>query len=251
MDELSCQNARIYIDALIDGELKGPAQAALQEHLQGCAECRVLLESRRQLVAKLQTLQEPALESGLRSRIMANLPAEPRRPAWQPALRWAAPLALAASLGLFFFMPRGNAVTDEMLSAHLRSLTPGHLIDVESSNSHVVKPWFNGKLALSPPVPDLAEEQFPLVGGRLDYVGDTTAACLIYLRARHVINLCLWPLGPNAPKPPASAERGGFHMIAFEVAGQQAVAVSDVNRPELEQFKQLWLARAQDPANNH
>ena len=56
---------------------------------------------------------------------------------------------------------------------------------------------------------------------------------------------------PQCAETAASAERGGFHMIAFEVAGQQAVAVSDVNRPELEQFKQLWLARAQDPANNH
>ena len=234
MDDLTCELARLQIDGLIDGELSKAAAAQLERHLKGCMDCRMRLAAKRKLSETLSTLRgTPELDGLARQRLLAKLPKTAKRPWWL-----AAPVvALAASLALFLWSPAGS---DALLGAHLRSLTPGHLIDVESSDRHTVKPWFNGRVALSPPVPVV--EGFPLEGGRLDYIAAQPAACLVYRRQLHVINLCLWPAGSL----PSSTKRDGYTILTWRQDGQNAAVISDLNRIELEQFKELWIAKASE-----
>ena len=75
-------------------------------------------------------------------------------------------VAIASSI-LTFAVVRGVAtrdrsLTDEVVSSHIRALMPGHLTDVASTNQHNVKPWFNGRVDLSPSVPNLDSIGFPI-----------------------------------------------------------------------------------------
>jgi anti-sigma factor RsiW len=111
-----------------------------------------------------------------------------------------------------------------------------HMLDVVSTDQHTVKPWFNGKLDFSPPVKNLAEQEFPLIGGRLDYIGGHSAAALIFQRHKHIINLFIWPAQENASKPKSSMSLQGYNVIHWSEAGMTFWAVSDLNEKELMEF---------------
>jgi anti-sigma factor RsiW len=240
------------VDAYLDGELAGRDARELEAHLAACPECEQFRDRRVALRAALQarvpTFQaSDALRERVRAAVRAAAP--PRAPgrSGTPAL-WR-PLALAASLAIVALgswrlglrHAAGEALSDEVLESHVRSLMPGHLTDVPSSNQHTVKPWFNGRVDFSPPVPDFSGRGFPLLGGRLDYVARVggTIAALVYGRRQHVINVFVWPAARGPAVVSTAQERQGYHLIHWTTSDYSYWVVSDLGMTELQEFAGL------------
>jgi anti-sigma factor RsiW len=240
------------LSGYLDGELPAEQRHWWDEHLAQCAACRDELGRLRSLSQSLRRglpprEPSPAFREDLR-RLLRSEPVAPARPkvAWR---RWTAP-ALAAGLvfAVGFGLGRhaesdgaGDPIVAQVVAGHVRSLEVDHLVDVASSEHHVVKPWFAGKLDFSPPVPDLAAQGFPLLGGRIDYLGGRQVAALVYQRGPHRINLLLWPGGtsPRCDRGPAVV-RQGFNLAHGRAGGMEFWAISDLNRQELDEFVSRW-----------
>ena len=149
---------------------------------------------------------------------------------------------MAASLALLLALPQLTTVPmqDQLVASHVRSLLASHLTDVQTSDRHVVKPWFNGRIDFAPPVVELAPQGFPLVGGRLDYIGGRVVPAIVYRRRLHTINLFVMPAGTLSSPAPISTRRDGYSLVRWTRGGLQYWAVSDVEPGELELFRQAF-----------
>jgi len=192
-------------------------------------------------------LYEPApldLENRIRKQLATI--AEPRAVRKFPALQWlAAAAALILVAGIAWkVLPKGapdsalSAFAAEIVDAHIRSLQPGHLTDVASTDQHTVKPWFDGRIPFAPPVKDFTEEGFPLIGGRLDVLEGQTVAALVYGRRKHFVSVYVWPQRTGNTDQYTGA-KNGYNWISWRQGELRLCAVSDANRDDLAQLKEL------------
>jgi anti-sigma factor RsiW len=265
---MPCAEANRRLPAYFDGELDALAAADMEGHLAGCAGCRASLEELTELRAALRReLNFRPTPPELKARIAAALdregaqahgtsgpaddapdarvlPFTPRpavrsaRPFWAGAFAGVGAAALAASLALFLLVPAGvDPLLDDLVNAHVRSLMPAHLIDVESTDRHTVKPWFAGHVDVSPVVADFTDQGYKLIGGRADYFAHQRAAAVVYRHGAHIINVFSW--SQDGKRLPADTSRNGYHLAFWRAGNLDYCAVSDTGWDELRALERL------------
>jgi anti-sigma factor RsiW len=247
---LNCQEAQVLLHAYVDLELGLSECLQIEQHLRDCPVCA---QSHDHLLALRSSIQRsgvylqapPALSKRVGASLQAALnPNRTRRARMRTLFAIAASLALVlAGWELVRLRLPGSEdafLTRELVASHVRSqMLPTHRFDVASSDAHTVKPWFEGKLDFSPPVKDLTDQGFPLLGGRLDYVQSRPVAVLLYQRRKHFINLFIWPALAGGQTALKESTRQGFHLLEWTSAEMTFWAVSDLNAAELQEFARL------------
>lgn len=239
----------LRVQAYFDGELDALSAAEVERHSEVCAECRALLQDLDHVRTALrQDLTYASAPPELRARVMRALDEEstvgsPRRdgarltswrprPFWKGAFSGIGGTAIAAGIALFVLAPSFiNPVLDDLVSAHVRSLMPDHLIDVVSTDKHTVKPWFAGHTDVSPVVADFDQQGYRLIGGRADYFDHQRAAVVVYQHGPHVINVFSWAADRSGL--PKNTTRNGYHLAFWKTGNLVYCAVSDTAWDEL------------------
>ena len=246
---MQCRESKRILGAYVDNEIDLMQSLAFEDHLEGCGDCRQELQSQIALkglirnaglsvVAPAELRREVKKRLGLNARSdKGSLWASLKVPAWS----WIGmPLTalILLSVSIWFLGNHREAnFTEVVVDNHIRSLLVNHLADVNSSDQHTVKPWFNGKLTFAPRVVDLSDKGFPLLGGRLDYMDKQRVAALVYGRRQHVINVFVYPSPANINST-VHQERG-YSVINWACDGEERWAVSDLNLAELQEFVTL------------
>lgn len=248
---MECRAASDLIHRYIDGEVNPMTAAEIDRHVAGCGTCQPLYDRYRALQRVVRRsaaryTAPPILIERIGAALdAAPVPSQPARRQWR-AMALAASLFLTAGLSstvTWIATNTGNPpdLTREIVASHIRSMMVDHLTDVTSSDQHTVKPWFDGRVDVAPPVRDFIDLGFPLVGGRLDYLGGRPVAALVYRHGRHIINLFVWPI--REAKPGGVAKIQGYNLRHWDEGAVAYWAVSDLNDDDLAVFERLIRAQ--------
>lgn len=265
---MSCADKGLLVDLALDDELDVASLAEFERHLQECPDCAVAFARQKALRGALRAqMPRHKTPSALVQRIREALPDEAPAavapavaapanvvalPAW-PSAEMSARLklmlsglggALAAALATVWFMhvTPEDRMTRAVVESHVRALMSGRMYDIASDDPKTIRPWFTGRLDVSPPVKDLSAHGYDLVGARLDYIDNRRAAALIYRRNEHVITLYIFATPSAAMSESDPVVRQGYAVCHWSRHGLTDWVVSDIDPDELEEFENLVTA---------
>ena len=249
---MSCKMTHSLLPLYFDGELDQITSREFELHLDTCQECQEAISGldsvRTQLRDSVVRFNAPgALREKIRSQLESS-----SRPIRQGSTTrtW---MALAASWLIVFLVGGGmnslwhrhtgqvqtqNQFARDLLASHWRALAATSPVDVVSTDRHTVKPWFAGRTSESPTVNDFAAQGFPLVGGRIDYVGNVRVPTLVYRHGKHLIDVFVFSQ-PLSKATTAGARTQGYAIRTTELNGEYAAVVTDMDDAELGRFMQL------------
>jgi anti-sigma factor RsiW len=265
---MQCERARELLSPYLDGELSAEERRAVAAHIEGCRACSAQAADFGRIGRTLAEAGREPAPKALALRVRANLAREAQGEAGRIAPSLDKPSLVKPALARPSFMPRAlmrqaaviaaacvlsalatwwivgtvgetSRLEQEVLAAHVRSLLQDSPIQVASSDAHTVKPWFAGRVDFSPDVKDLAAEGFPLLGGRLDYVGGRRVGAVVYKRRLHTINVFMWPSSGSGDAAPQLVVRNGYNLLAWSRGGVAYWAVSDLSAGDLRQLQGL------------
>jgi len=242
---MNCELSATALHGYFDGELDAVRASEFEKHMQACAQCQASLSMLKSL---RDGLRKADLYQGASSRFRSRIADELGNETHASSSKWKSFLVPAFSLVVILIAVWAAVITQhraysarlqaELIDAHVRSLQPGHLTDVQSTDQHTVKPWFDGKLDFIPPVGDFSQQGFPLLGGRLDVIEGRNVAALVYGRRKHLINLFVWPEGKE-PDVSSESSRQGYNWLSWRAGDMQFCLVSDVSPADLRELQQL------------
>jgi anti-sigma factor RsiW len=230
---MSCQ-WREKVALYVDGELDPPAQQQFSAHLNSCRECAAAVTEQMELKKSLRVAGRSfAAPPELHAAVYRSIhPHKSVSPWWKWAL---APLSLMLlALAVFLLLPRPHP--DPMLAGlvdtHVTTLASEHPVDVISDDRHTVKPWFQGKLPFTFNLPEVADSNFKLVGGRVAYVEQNPGAELLYTVGQHKISIFIFQARDKGMKAPSWNHDLSFTVSSWMAGGRQCYLVTDASENE-------------------
>ena len=243
---MNCEEAELFLDAYVDGELELIPLLEFEKHQSGCSECQAALQERRQFRAFFNSAA-PTYRAPpeLREKILAITRREPaeaktkvrRFPLWRQFWLYAAAL-LVIGLSIVWMVFYGNQehrFAEQAVSEYLRALFADHLCDVVSSDPKVVDSYLMAKLNFSPPAIDLASAGYQMRGARIDVVQNRRVATLVYQHDKELITVLTWPATSHRFAG-SNQVINGLTICTWNDVNLNFIAVSPLSDAQLDHF---------------
>jgi adenylate cyclase len=130
----------------------------------------------------------------------------------------------------------------DFIASHSRAVLSGEAVDIVGDDASALSHWFADKVSYPVIIPPVADRQFALHGGRVDYLNGQPVAVAALIFGERWISLFAVPQGD------AEAVRGtrnGYSVVGWESADLAWFAVADLPSAVLEELQDA--VRATEP----
>ena len=230
------------LQAHVDGELDPASAAAFERRLASESALRMRYETALLLRHLLRAVSDDDVPlERLRAKINAAIAAPVANGRSWRALAAAALIGVvvgAAATVAIVRVDAGRETSSLVVTNHIRGLLAPQPFDIASSDRHTIKPWFTRRLPESPQIVDLEGDGFPLVGGRVDVVGEQPVATVVYHHGGHIVSLTTLRGAHTVP----GGSIAGYNVKTWRQGEFTYLVVADLPEGDLEAFKRAFLA---------
>ena len=214
------------LEGYADGEL-----GDIEKHLAECASCAA---SALRIVMMKRAIHDVMREEGPSEELRERVRRSMVKKAAPSPLWWAAAAAIAlVVISTIVIRTQSPSALPELVDMHVTLLASANPVDVISTDRHTVKPWFEGRLPFTVPVPDLASP-FHLIGGRVVYFHGNPAAYLLIGKGAHRISVFVFR-DADAPRDLRQSS-DAVSTVVWRSGGLTFVAIGQVPREDLQQL---------------
>src|SRR5438045_6414957 len=250
---MPCDQWTEKISAYIDSEISASEMDLLDRHIQSCSRCAAEAFAQlkiRQVVSNAGKRYSPSRE--FKQKVLRETFAKARPRVywkWLPTLATAAVL-IAVLIGMEYRQAslESNQRLAEIADLHITTLASSTPVDIVSTDRHTVKPWFQGRIPFTFNLPELANTQFVLLGGRVTYLNQQPGAHLLYEIRKHRISVYIFQDHPESNRgfsqDKVLRERS-FQFESWSQGGLRYYVIGDVNASDLDSLCQLLRVAAQ------
>ncbi len=255
MPKLNCQEVQNLLEAFHDNELDGVTSLSIQEHLDGCPDCRRQWRWLCEFEASLQRLSEstPSATQDLRRRILQPTSLQPS--VVLAFFRMHRRMTGVVSLVLLFALTSIVLLTewtraDVMLFVRdsVKVAEKAAPVDLRTSNTEEAEQWLKNHLGFAPTVPD--PSGFKLVGARSCHINREATGLLLFERdgqslscyVRRASMTALRGFDETTPQGTKLGTCEGRHVAAWDAGDISYLLVADLPKDAL-------LAVADEVAN--
>jgi anti-sigma factor RsiW len=230
----------------IDGELEASAEQAFAGHLENCAGCSAA-------VLEQQELKKAVRLAGKRFSAPAELHAaiyRQIRPARSLSVWWkwlpaAAGLALVVALALLVTLRQSTndnsrLMASSLVDQHINALASPNPVDVQSPDTHKIRPWFQGRVPFTFFLPNVEGSSFALVGAKQVFVQQRPAAQIFYTVGGHKVSVFILQANENGNSRPSWKRDRSFNSCTWREGGMEFHMITDASQNEAYRLAEMF-----------
>jgi anti-sigma factor RsiW len=243
-----CRSWKAQLDTYLDGEVPEQEMRIFDAHVRSCPSCSVDALSRVQLKRAIQVAGKRfAPSAAFRKRMQQNMAPKPRRSfrlGWTLAAA-AAMVLIAGTLTSNYLRNRSgrDQMFSEIADLHVATLASSAPVDVISTDRHTVKPWFQGKIPFAFNLPELQNNDFSLLGGRMTYLEQTPGAHLVYDAGKHHISVFVFQersLPARLADSSILPDKLSFNVETWSQGGLRYFVIGDASAANIDSLAKMF-----------